>query len=202
MKQQTIITITIFLILWVFIGYILPHSNNSPFLKTLTTQNKTDMKPGLQVAYDRLMARWHADIAFMGYGFRESKNIGGIIQGIQGNTLTLQVTPINTLADPLLDTREIHIWASTKIYKLQPKTNTEIQKDMQAFDTKMQENIKNMTGSTRLPPKPEDFPTPPNPMKKVEVNISNLKPDSTITVISTENIQDTKSIDASEIDIN
>jgi len=110
MKQQTIITIIIFLILGVFIGYILPHgANNTPISNILTSENKGDLKPGLQAAYDRLMARGHADIAFMGYGFRESKNIGGIVQGIHGNALTLQVTLINALTDPLLDTREIYI---------------------------------------------------------------------------------------------
>lgn len=74
--------------------------------------------------------------------------------------------------------------------------------DMVTFEEKMQENIKNMSGSTQVPPKPEDFPTPPEPMKKVEASRQDLKLTSSIIVVSQENNEATKNIEAIEIVIN
>lgn len=128
----------------------------------------------------------------------ESKNIWWVIQEIKDATIILQVTPINTLSD----TREIHIWASTKIYKFQSKTNNEIQKDIDKFEKKIKEDRGDKNGEISTPSKLENFPFPLEPMKKVEASIWDLKPHANITVISTEDIQHTGSIGASEIYIN
>lgn len=174
MRTQTILWIIIFLVIGTIIGYVLPHNNEtSSFWNILTNQmqknSDLDLKLGLQEAYDRLMARWHADVAFIWYGLRESKSVWWVIKEIQWNTITLQVTPVNALADPVLDTRTLNFGATTKIYRLEPKTHIEMKNDMDIFDKKMQENIKNMSGATRISPKSEDFFNAPNPMKKVSM---------------------------------
>jgi hypothetical protein len=152
---------------------------------------------GLTAAYNRLIARGHADIAASGFGYRESKTIGGKINEIKDNKISLQVYPVNALADPGLDTRTVAITTATKIYKQVEKTPEQMSQDSEAFSKQMQEFSQKM--KDRKAGEPLNPPLPPEPFGKQEIKLTDLKADSQIMVTAKDNINAAKEFTALEI---
>ncbi len=149
-----------------------------------------DLQPGLKAAYDRLVARGHADIVARGYGFRESKEIRGEIREVSDKALTLSVKPVNPLADQNLDTRNIKITKETRIYKREEKSREEFEKDMEEFEASMK-NLENDSTA--------ELPLPPDSYKKVEIKISELKQGDRVKIVADDFIHDLKEFAAREI---
>lgn len=160
------------------------------------TQSNT-FAAGLEAAYNRLIARGRVDVAVPGYGYRQSKIIGGKITEIKDNKISLQVYPVNALADPNLDVRTVTISSATKIYQTVGKTAEQMKQDSEAFSKQMKEFSDKMkeqkAGKTLTPP------MPPEPFGKQEIKLTDLKAGSQIMVTAKNDISAAKEFTALEI---
>lgn len=152
---------------------------------------------GLNAAYNRLIARGRADVAVPGYGYQESKTIGGKINEIKNNQIILEVYPVNALADPALDQRTIKISGATKIYKQVEKTPEQMKQDNETFRKQMEEFSQQMKeGKDRELPEP---PMPPEPFGREEIKLTDLKAGAQITATAKDDIHAAKEFIALEI---
>ncbi|MBI4779146.1 hypothetical protein HY797_01690 [Candidatus Falkowbacteria bacterium] len=152
---------------------------------------------GMQAAYDRLISRGQAAIVARGWGFRESKVIGGAIKEIIQGEIILAVNPVNPLSDPTMDERIIKISDQTKIYRQIKKTAEETKADSEAFNKDMEEfsrKVKEQKAGEPIEP-----PQPPDPLGKTEIKISDLKIGDQITVTAKNDIHAAKEFLAEEI---
>lgn len=152
---------------------------------------------GMQAAYDRLISHGHASIVGRGWGFRESKVIGGFIKEIKEGEIVLAVNPVNPLSDPALDERVIKISDQTKIYRQIKKTVEETKADSEAFNKEMEEfsrKIKEQKDGETIEP-----PQPPEPFGKQEIKLSDLKTGNQIIVEAKNDIHAVKEFFSEEI---
>lgn len=158
---------------------------------TAQLQNNT-FTAGLDAAYNRLIARGHADVAVPGYGYRESKTIAGKIKEVTDNQIILDVYPVNPLADPQLDQRKVILDKNTKLYQRVEKTLEQMQKDFAEFDKQMKANVD----------RPADEPVmPPTPFGQKEVDLSQFKAGDQIMITADSNIHNLKEFMAKEINL-
>ncbi|MDP2736685.1 MAG: hypothetical protein Q8O59_02770 [bacterium] len=164
------------------------------------SENKNNtFAAGMKAAYDRLIARGRADIAMFGYGYQESKIIDGKIKEIKDGQISLDVYPINPLADPALDQRIIKVDETTKIYKQAEKTAEQIKQDNEAFNKQMAEfNQKMKEQPVGQPPMP---PRPPEPFGKQEIKLTDLKVGDQIMITAEDDIHAAKEFTAEEISV-
>ena len=194
-KQFIILAVVVALIFtsfgfW-FRGIFIPNSKTTR--QSICDQQQRNLEPGLKAAYQRLIQRGQALIAVRGYGFKESKNIGGQIKKIEKNIIVLRVDPVNALADPQLDIRNILISKNTKIYKQVEKSSEEREKDIKIFDQKMKKFSADIQNKNIIPP------LPPNPFKKIEIKLSDLQVGDKIIVNAYQDIHNQKEFCALEI---
>lgn len=185
--KQVIIYLVIAAVIFSGIGYFAGRISVSS--KKSATLEKNTFEDGLEAAYNRLMQRGQAGIAARGYGFRESNSIGGSVKEINNGVIALNVNPVNVLADPALDVRMVDA-NSAKIYKQVEKTPEDLQKDMEAFDKKMQELANNSEA---------ELPAPPEPFGKQEISLNELKAEDRILITAEKDIHNVKEFKAIEI---
>jgi len=177
-KRQLFIVVIITAIIFTVVGFFINRLKNNTF------------QAGLDAAYQRLISSGNASIAVRGYGYRESKNIGGFLKEIYPTKIILNVDPINPLADPKLKTRSIEIINKTKIYKQVEKTIEQQEQDAEEFKKKMK--LFNENPEAEIPELPDLF-------NKQEIEISDLKIGDRIIATAENNIHDQKEFKALEI---
>lgn len=123
----------------------------------------------------------------------EIKMVYGEIKDIKDNQILLKIRPLEPLADPELDDRIIQIQSDTKIYQLVQKNPVEYQKEIEEYNKKINEQMKNPTnmGSTSL--------VMPEPFIKKSASLSDIKVGQQISVFATNDIKTVKQFTAVEI---
>ena len=121
----------------------------------------------------------------------EIKSVNGVIEKIDGNKIALKIQPLSPLDDPELDVRIVEI-NNAKIYKLLEKNQEEFQKEMEAFDKKMQEQMENPEIVTEPIFPPEMF-------NKQEINLNEIKVGQQITVTADKDIKEIKQFKVVEV---
>lgn len=178
------------------LGYLIGSAKVSPTGKLAISANT--FQAGWEAAKKRL-----ADSGFAApMANLEINNVSGQVTAIQDNAITLKIRPLEPLADPSLDERIVKVDANTKIYTLEQKDQAQYQKEMEDFNKKMQEQLKN-------PPKPGQAPIPPvgdvGPPEffvKKEASISDIKVGMNINVIAADkDIKNAKQFSAAEINL-
>ena len=124
----------------------------------------------------------------------EIKSVDGEVKQIQDNKISLKIRPLEPLADPDLDNRIVEVDQNTKIYKLVEKDQAQYQKEMEEFNRRMEEQMKNPEAVTELV-------VPPEPYNKEEISLADIKVGQRIAVSAQENIKDKKQFKAVEITV-
>ena len=191
-KQLVVLLIIAGLIFTGFGYFILPK-----IIGQNISSGQNTFAAGLQAAYNRLVARGRSDVALFGYGYAESKIIVGKITEIKDGQISLQVYPVNPLADPQLDERIIKLDGSTKIYRKAEKTPEQIKQEQENYikqteelNKKMQEN--KTVGTVETLPPPTSF-------GKEEIKPADLKVGDQIMITANNDIHAAKEFKAEEI---
>jgi len=130
---------------------------------------------------------------------KDIKRLSGEIQEISGNKITLKIQPLEILADESLNTRIITVDAATKMYSYELKGPQEQAAYMITYNKEMAARkdmaVRNKGAATI--PEPVALP---DPYKKVEISLSDLKAGQTINIKAGEDIKEVKEFTAVEID--
>ncbi|MBU1292385.1 hypothetical protein KKH07_02860 [Patescibacteria group bacterium] len=110
----------------------------------------------------------------------EITSIYGKITKIEGDKITVAITPLSPLADPKLDTRIVTANENTKIYKLTPKSEEEMREE-------------------EIEIGPDEIPMSAEPYKREEISLSDLQVDQKISVFAAEDIKEKKEFTAESI---
>ncbi len=156
-------------------------------------------KTGLSLGENTFQAGWDAAkqrLAESGFApaiaGMEIKTISGEVKEIKGNKISLKIRPLEPLADPKLDNRSVVVDDNTKIYNLVSRDPVEYQKEMDAYNKKMQEQMNKPATEAQPLVFPEFF------IKK-EVRLSDLKAGQQITVTTDKDIKNVQEFKAIEI---
>ena len=164
----------------------------------LGSVGKFSLKPSAPAQQNSFEAGWNAakqrlqETGFLPPVPDEIFTISGQVQKIENNKITLNIRPLEPLADPELDVRIVEIDENTKIYQLKEKEFEQYEKEMKEYDKKMKEQMDTSE------PVPEPI-TPPEPFVKEVAKLSDIKQGQEITVTSKENIKNKKQFRAIEI---
>lgn len=185
-KSLAVAVIVLIFILGILAGTKLRSSQSSA-----PDGSKNTFNAGWEAAKKRLS---ESGFYPMGMTSSDVKNLSGTITKINGKSITVKIRPLEPLADPQLDERVISIGNDTKIYAYENKDPQAYQKELTEYNNLTRERMGNPSTSTQ-PLMMPDFRI------KKEADISNLKENQTINVVSTENIKDKKSFTPTEISI-
>lgn len=173
-KTQLIILIFIAVIFFTF-GYVFSFLRNN-----ISVNNNDTFKAGWEAAKNRLI-----EGGFVRTNNLEVRQVFGEIKEINGDKITLNIRPVEPLADKSLDTRVIVIGQATKIYNLEMKDSKEYEAEVNAYNK--------ITPDKR----PADIP---DSFKKSEISLSDLKVGQMISAQAGENIKEVKEFNVIEID--
>ena len=183
MTKQTIITIIIIALIFFGIGFVFAN-----YYK-LDSNNNT-----YQAGWDAAKQRLEESGFVPMIEDMEITSVSGEVEQIQDNKISLSIYVLEPLADPSLDSRIIEVDENTKIYQLIEKNQEQLQKEMDEFNQKMQEQTNN-------PEITSEPIMPPELFNRQEISFNNLQIGQQITVLAQEDIKDKKEFKAVEINI-
>jgi len=114
-------------------------------------------------------------------------SLSGEVKMIDNSGIIIKITPLEPLADPVLDEREIIINKETKIYSLVQKDQKTLEKELADFNAK----LKNQKTNEPIPQ--HEFFT------RKEVAVTDIKIGMFVTVETEGDIKNVKSFQAKEI---
>jgi len=130
----------------------------------------------------------------------EINSVSGQVTAVQANAVSIKIRPLEPSADPSLDERIIEVEAATKIFVLGQKDQAQYQKEVQDYNKKMQEQLRQAPKSGRAVAAPAALIIPPESLIKEAADISAIKPGVNVSVVAADkNIKDAKSFKAAEI---
>lgn len=125
----------------------------------------------------------------------EIKSVTGTAQKISADSIDVKiVSAADPLADPSFNIRTVKISKDTKIYQLAMKDQKQFSQEMEEFQKKSLEQIKDQKAETISPPV-----NPPSAYDKKEITLSEIKEGQVITATANENIREKKEFTATEI---
>ena len=178
------VAVVAILAIGIFIGTMIPKK-----IKTSSGNKNDSFQAGWNAAKARLS---QSPMGMVLSDDAEIKNVSGIIQKISNSKLMIKINLLEPLSDPDLDDRMINVDSNTKIFLFVPKSQTQIEKEMQEFNDKMKNQATMAENSQLL--------TPPSPIEKKEIRLTDLKENQRVEVMAGENIKDKKEFVAVEID--
>ncbi|KKR17957.1 MAG: hypothetical protein UT48_C0045G0006 [Parcubacteria group bacterium GW2011_GWE2_39_37] len=180
MKKNLIFVVAIILIsiLSFALGFKVGKNN-----KISINNQVNDFQAGWEAAKARL-AKSGINTTFNG----QVNTISGKVVKMNNENLTLEIAPLEPLADVNLDERDVLITKNTKFYSLVPKDQKTLDKEFAEFTEKMKKQKIN-----------DQAVVPPESFTKKEVEISSIKQGMFINVSSEEDIKNVKSFQAKEI---
>lgn len=179
MTKQTIITTIIIALIFFVIGFA--------FASYYKSSDNT-YQAGWDAAKQRLMESGFTPIM----EDMEIISVNGTVQEVKDNKIYLKIQPLTSLADPDLDNRIIETDEHTKIYQLVEKDQEQLQREMDEFQQKMQEQTNNLEVFSEPIMPPELF-------IKQEISLDKIQTDQQITVMAEQDIKETKQFKAVEI---
>jgi len=195
MKKPIIISLVVALVFFT-LGYLIGGINITPTGQLVKGANT--FQAGWDAAKKRLSdSGFAAPMANF-----EINNVSGQVTAVKDNDITLKIRPLEPLADPSLDERIVKVDANTKIYTLEQKDQAQYQKEMEDFNKKMQEQLKNPLEPGQAPAAAAGAITPPDFFVKKEASISDIKVGMNINVIAADkDIKNAKQFSAAEINL-
>ena len=189
LKQLTtsIIIALLFLGLGIFVGTKI---SKKPIPQGAATNSENTYQAGWDAAREKIK---QSPQAAMMQPQGEIKNIGGTIQKISGNKLTVKTFSMDPLAEESMSERIITIDSNTKISLNVQKSPEVMQKEMENFQEKMkaqQSDSANMTEPVM----------PPMPFETKNITASELKEGQQILITANEDIATKKEFSAIQID--
>ena len=119
----------------------------------------------------------------------EMKSVFGTVKEINGNIVRVETGESLNPFEELPAIREVTVTQSTKIVKQEQKSPAEFQKEMEAFQKKMQQNL-NGTAPNAVPV---------NPFMEKELLLSDIKVNDRISAESDKNIKTAAKFEATRI---
>lgn len=139
-----------------------------------------------------------ADTGFFPMVNGEMKNVLGTVQELQGNGMTVKISPLEPLADPAMDVRTVKFDANTKFYLLKQKDQAVYQKEVSEFNQAMQQAF-SQAGKQKTVTTPVMPGTPPQPFVRVEINAGDIKTGAQVSVTTANDIRNMKEFVAVEV---
>lgn len=121
---------------------------------------------------------------------QDVKSVAGMVKSVSGNVISVKISPVEPLADPSLDVRDITIENNTKIIIATLKTRDALQKEIEDYQKEMQKVAKD--GKGQMPNMPDQF-------IKTNGTKGDIIASSTVTVVAYGDIKRSKSFPAVEI---
>jgi len=112
----------------------------------------------------------------------EINSVSGEIKEIRGNKITLNIFPLEPLANPELDTRVIEVGEETKIYQMEEKNQEQYQREMADFEEAMQTAVDNPENLIDI--------VPPDSFTEKEISLDSLQIGQQISAQAEEEIRD------------
>jgi hypothetical protein len=179
-----IIGVVVGALIGVFIGLKINSSNPEP-VKATTSD---DYKAGFEAARTRLQERGMLPNIIADTNI-ETTYLSGKVKAVSANSLTVEVTPLDPLADTV--ERSIAITPTTQIFRLTNKTPQVMQAEMEAFSLKMKD-VDLTTNS------PTEFPAP---FTKEKITATDIKSGDIVNVNATAVITAEGNIEATSIEV-
>lgn len=130
-----------------------------------------------------------------GYAFpvmAEIKTVSGAVQDIQSDGMTVKIRPLEPLADPALDMRNVKFDANTTFYQIEQKDPIKYQEEVKAFNSKMKANLSVLQAAPG---------TAPQPFIRKTIAVNDIKIGMTVTISAANNIKEAKEFNAMEITV-
>jgi hypothetical protein len=178
------IIIALFLIIGMVIGFFISNTYN---INKCNNKIKATYDRAWEDAQNRLKERGIFGLSGNNNFYRDLVN-GEIIK-INQDILAIKIVPLEILAKPDLDVREVKIIEDTKIIRIQKKSENEHQKDIEDY------YLKNPEQKNR-PDIPKDFPSM---FINIDAVISDFQIGQKVTIKANEDIVNKKSFIASEV---
>jgi len=185
MKQIYVISLIV-AVVFLGIGYLIGANN----IFSPTASGPNTFQAGWDAAKKRLV-----DYGFAPALVAEVKNLSGSVQTVNGNNITIKIRLLEPLADPNLDERIIETDNNTKIYLLETKDSAVYQKEMDAFNKKMQ-GFRPVIAATT-----SQAISAPEPFTKKAANVSDIKVGDMLNVAADKDVKNAKTFKAVEITI-
>jgi hypothetical protein len=179
-KLTALIVIIIIALVFFGLGLMVGSSRLSPELSSLPN----DYQAGWQAAKQRLK-----ETGFLPAppGQQEIKSISGQVTGVDKNIISISIRPLEPLADPALDTREVEVGKDTALYRLEPKSQDDYAKEWEAY----QKAVAAGTGALQ----------PPSPYEKKELGIADIAEGQRVSVTASSDIKEAKKFTALEVSL-
>ena len=175
--EKICISISIFLVMGIFLGFVV----GSLYNKKSAEKNSLEENAKLMSKLEKVK-KYFPSVS-------EMKSVYGTVKDINGNVSKIETGESSNPFEELPTIREVTVTHSTKIVKQEQKSPAEFQKEMEAFQKKMQQNL-NGTISDAVPPAT---------FTEKEIKASDIKVNDMITVESSTNIKTSAEIEAAKI---
>lgn len=120
-------------------------------------------------------------------------NISGEVTEVKSDGVTVKIRPLEPLADPALDIRTVTFDANTKFIRMVQKDPVQYQKEVQAYNLKMQQS------AGKAPVAAVNLGVPPQMFEQTDVKSSDIKKGDQVTISATQNIKDAKTFVAATV---
>jgi uncharacterized protein YkvS len=181
--RKFIFTSLIIAILFFLVGFF---SSYFLFVTGQATEQDGGFDAGWQAAQNRLIDLGIIQQVDPG---QIIKSLTGEVEKVDDNSIFLKIIPLEPLADPSLDRREVVVSSDTVIKQYKKKTEDEYRREMEEYKGKIS--------------KDENFDkwqqNMPSPYELEVVGIDSVSPGMDVTVKADENIRKKKKMRADEI---
>ncbi|MEY3784452.1 MAG: hypothetical protein RLZZ230_774 [Candidatus Parcubacteria bacterium] len=182
-----IIGVVVGALIGVFIGLKI-NSSNPELVAATDVSTSDEYKAGFEAARARLQERGMLPNIIADTNI-ETTYLSGKVKAVSANSLTVDVTPLDPLAD--IVERSIATTPTTQIFRLTNKTPQVMQAEMEAFTLKMKD-VDPTTNS------PTEFPAP---FTKEKITITDIKSGDMVNIKATANITADGNIEASSLEV-
>lgn len=183
MKNIIIISLVVALVFF-SLGCVVGSSKLNPFGQLIKGNNT--FQTGWDAAKERLDQSPFGTVDSSGI---EIKSVSGLIQKIEGNKLTVKISPTEPLADPNLDIRIITVDSNAKISLLAIL-------DDQVESQKMAQDFQNKLREARGEAVPSSQVASLKPADEKDIKLTDLKIGQQIFATASEDIKDEKEFTA------
>jgi len=127
----------------------------------------------------------------------EITSISGEVQQIQGNKISLKISPLEPLADPSLDYRVVEVDEDTEFYRLLEKNEEQYQKEIEEFDQRTEGEMIGPEGEVTEAAEI----APPDSYTQEEISLADIEVGQRINVRTEENIKEVKQFKAVSVTV-
>lgn len=193
MPKKLLLSVISIFVLLVAIAFLVMKIQKKTLPQGVTNKTENTFQAGWDAAKQRLAQSQYAASIPVGV---EIKSVYGVIQKIDQDKITIKITPLEPLADPVLDLRTVIVDSNTKITLTVEKEQVQFQKEMADYKEKTSQAQKESDDATIA----ASYVMPPSPFENKEIKLSELKEGQGISANAARDIKEEKEFVALTID--